>query len=452
VPNLDILPFPDLIGFDYFKNMEIDKNRQWLTNAVDVVSMNISRSCPFSCTFCTRAERGPFRQMSIDKIFEQIDWMLSLHPNFEGIHFNGELTFASRQFTLEFCQRIKPYNLKWYASMHVNQVSEKLFMAMKDGGCVLVMLGIESGDDRILKSMNKHSTVKQAGNAIKIAADVGLDIRGILVFGDPEETWDTFNNTVKWEHKSREWFELLPKSNMLRYLVVAYPGTQLYKDACEKGLIKNPVNFLKEELPYINLTKFTDQEYNKMYDLVKIERSGEKIKNAYAECENDYTVNVTGICAKCGNALSFTQLKEVFPSFMAYSAGRCHSCNERHNISPIMYCDIEKLSKNIKALVDKNTVAVWSVTDGNFFKLLDIAPALHNDNVWFVNKVWKGTSEGALNPARLGKNIFTPDIINSENIHTVIVPNSPEEFNDIKATIATDFPQVKRVVHITELL
>jgi hypothetical protein len=50
------------------------------------------------------------------------------------------------------------------------------------------------------------------------------------------------------------------------------------------------------------------------------------------------------------------------------------------------------------------------------------------------------------------KEVFAPDIINREEIDTIIVPNNPKVFNAIKEQCAMEFPRVKRIVHITELL
>jgi hypothetical protein len=80
-------------------------------------------------------------------------------------------------------------------------------------------------------------------------------------------------------------------------------------------------------------------------------------------------------------------------------------------------------------------------------------PVLKANNVRFINKCKIVIPEnGCIVKTLEGKEVFTPEIIRLENIETVIVPNNPKVFADIKKQCADEFPGVKRILHITELL
>lgn len=83
---------------------------------------------------------------------------------------------------------------------------------------------------------------------------------------------------------------------------------------------------------------------------------------------------------------------------------------------------------------------------------------MRNDNVKFINQNnitvsgMTAPGNGHIVKAFEGKKIYTPDIIHSAHIDTVIVPNSPKVFSEIKAQCLAEFPGVKRIVHLTELI
>ena len=51
---------------------------------------------------------------------------------------------VNKKTILEFCSRIKKYNLKWFAELRVDAVDTETLKAMKDAGCTNVLFGLES--------------------------------------------------------------------------------------------------------------------------------------------------------------------------------------------------------------------------------------------------------------------------------------------------------------------
>ena len=125
---------------------------------------------------------------------------------------------------------------------------------LKDAGCDIMSFGLESADNRILKSMKKNTTIEQSEKALKLVYDAGISLEGAFIFGDIEETWETANNTLNWWRNHPEY-----KINL--NLITVYPGTHLYNYACEKGLIKDKIQFLKEGCPQVNVSKLTDEHF-----------------------------------------------------------------------------------------------------------------------------------------------------------------------------------------------
>ena len=109
------------------------------------------------------------------------------------------------------------------------------------------------------------------------------------------------------------------------------------------------------------------------------------------------------------------------------------------------------MSRNAEVLLKGSCTAVWAITPYNFYWLQKIIPLLTSDDVVIINKSDIIVSNHTIKTLG-GKAIFTPEIISKNSIDTIIVPNSREVFNSITEQCRNEFQNVKRIVHITELL
>jgi radical SAM superfamily enzyme YgiQ (UPF0313 family) len=101
---------------------------------------------------------------------------------------------------------------------------------MNRAGCWQIDFGLESGDDEILKKMQKDATVDDARRAIEWTKKAGINCRAYFVLGMPGETPETIRRTVKFAKQMK--LDLVTF-----YYVVLYPGNDLYKIAQKEGKI-----------------------------------------------------------------------------------------------------------------------------------------------------------------------------------------------------------------------
>jgi len=441
IPNLDILPFPDYEGFECRYYLEKFDYKAVYTGGGYAMILVFNRSCPYKCTFCFHSCGDHFRKMSFDIVFKQIDWILSQYP-VEALWMESELAFSNPQFAMEFCRRIKFYNLKWRCSIRADAITKDTLVAMKESGCCHVFLGIESADNTILKSMRKGITINQIEMVMRFGSEIGLFMTGGLIFGDLEETIETFWRSVDWWQTHREFTIIFLK------MICAYPGSHIYKIACEKGIIKDRIQFLKDRCPPVNISKMTDDEYYVIPSLLHLLSWKNKLMDAKVEPQGDYAVNVVGRCPHCAKNIHFKRFKFVFNTV----ACSCPVCRCDIIINPIESCDFDQLNKNAETLLKGTSAAIWAITPYNFFWLLGL-PVFKAENVRIVNKNEIILPENGHMAKRLmTKEVFTPDIIRLENIDTVIIPNAPKVLKEIKKQCVAEYPGVKRIVHITELL
>lgn len=258
--NLDSLPLPDYEGFDYDKYLETNGE---IENGIKYSPVAIigGRSCKYNCTFCFHPSGSRYRQRSLDSIFFEIDYLIS-HYKVNYIALREELFAADEQRVLDFCNRMKEYpSLVWSIQLRVDSVTERMVQALRESNCRYVFLGIESADNRILKSMRKNITIEQVERALELTINAGLDTRSTIILGDEVESVESAYRTIRW------WLEHRKRSSIVIDMIIAFPGSTLYKNARKNGRIPDPVRFLREGCPIINLsTAMTDEEYMQLVE------------------------------------------------------------------------------------------------------------------------------------------------------------------------------------------
>lgn len=88
-------------------------------------------------------------------------------------------------------------------------------------------IGVESGDNEILKAINKGITVEQVRNAVKIIKDSGILVGTYFILGHPNETLETIKKTINLAAE-------LNTHTIAVGLMVPYPGTKIY-DMAQRG-------------------------------------------------------------------------------------------------------------------------------------------------------------------------------------------------------------------------
>jgi len=84
----------------------------------------------------------------------------------------------------------QPPGAPWYGFARVTEhlTNEDFCRSLKAGGCVMLKLGIESGDQSILDSMNKGIDLKTASVALKTITRAGIATYCYFLFGTPQES------------------------------------------------------------------------------------------------------------------------------------------------------------------------------------------------------------------------------------------------------------------------
>jgi radical SAM superfamily enzyme YgiQ (UPF0313 family) len=103
---------------------------------------------------------------------------------------------------------------------------------MRAAGCESIQLGIESGDNRILKEIGKNITIDQAHAACKMIKRAGIEAQAFFMVGFPQETHESLLRTA-------EAIRTIASDAVAYSIFTPYPGTELFELCRSQGMIRD---------------------------------------------------------------------------------------------------------------------------------------------------------------------------------------------------------------------
>jgi radical SAM superfamily enzyme YgiQ (UPF0313 family) len=163
------------------------------------IPMVSSRGCPGTCAFCYTKNMWGYRwtSRSAAKVVEEIQHVMSLEPRLGGVIFDDDLFAGDVKRILEFCRLLRERHVEvaWNCEIRARDIKEDLVREMKGAGCVELLIGVETGSDRLLSTVLKGVKKEEIVRAFEITHDAGLMANAMLMVGMPGETMQDFEQT-----------------------------------------------------------------------------------------------------------------------------------------------------------------------------------------------------------------------------------------------------------------
>jgi len=157
-----------------------------------------SRGCPYKCSYCNFCVGRKFRLKGIDIAAKEVS-ALATTGKVEIIRFTDDNLFLTRQHVEEYCGMLikSAKGLNWTSFIRASSITEDNVRLLKDSGCVLAQIGMESGSQRILKGMNKNDTPGNYLRVVELLNENGISTQLYFIVGFPGETQETINETIE---------------------------------------------------------------------------------------------------------------------------------------------------------------------------------------------------------------------------------------------------------------
>lgn len=266
ITNIDKLPFParHLLPNHLYRP---SFHRGFGMKNVNFATIITSRGCPFNCNFCSSRIQwgGKVRMRSPENVIEEIEYLLNEYNVGEIAIYDDTFTVNKKRVE-KICDLLieKRIRIGWSAEARVDTLSVGMLKKMKKAGCRTIYIGVESGSSNTLNSLNKGIDLKQIQTGVKMIKKTGLNIVASYMVGNRGETKQDIEQTIKLAKK-------LNTDHVLFYITTPYPGTQLYKEVEEKGLLLSKnwskyIQFINNGI--IKLDRITQEDLDKIYSSI----------------------------------------------------------------------------------------------------------------------------------------------------------------------------------------
>ncbi|OGK10581.1 hypothetical protein A2767_06710 [Candidatus Roizmanbacteria bacterium RIFCSPHIGHO2_01_FULL_35_10] len=188
--------------------------------------------CPFGCGFCGGRKSPTFRKIRIrsaENIIQEIEFLHKTYGVSGFMFYDDELNVNPKIFvqlmdSIGDLQEKLGVKFRLRGFVKSNLFNDEQAKAMYRAGFRWLLIGFESGSERMLLSMNKRSTVAQNTACMEIARKNGLKVKALMSIGHPGESEESIMETHNWLLKVKpDDFDVA--------IITVYPGTGYYDDA-----------------------------------------------------------------------------------------------------------------------------------------------------------------------------------------------------------------------------
>ena len=199
--------------------------------------------CPYRCDFCVMAGLG-WKSRSIPNVIEELSELARL--NVRELFFLDQTFGVPRPRYVELLHAMtnSGFRFGWVCFSRADILDPALLGLMKSAGCHTLILGLESGSQRILDAARKDMTLEDIGRGFQLCREIGLKTVATVLIGLPEETESTFRDTLAFLKQIDPDFASFN-------VAVPRMGTGLREKAMQLGLISEELEIMDQSGSFV---------------------------------------------------------------------------------------------------------------------------------------------------------------------------------------------------------
>jgi anaerobic magnesium-protoporphyrin IX monomethyl ester cyclase len=242
---IDSIPFPawEKIDIRRYPGRGLTKHDPRSFNGVKLstsprISVMASRSCTAHCTFCSSWwVQGPYRMRDPRLVVDELEFLTLRGAR----HFR----FVDARKALEFCAEVARLGLRiaYQVQTRADALNQDLVEALRDSGCYLIALGVETGNDTLLEGLHKSIDTAEVERVMRMCRRVGVRVEANMIVGNIGETDRTIDDTRRFLRRTK------PAVVVATGGLAIFPGTAIYQRALKERKIT--AEFWDSTIPFM---------------------------------------------------------------------------------------------------------------------------------------------------------------------------------------------------------
>jgi anaerobic magnesium-protoporphyrin IX monomethyl ester cyclase len=209
------------------------RSYRFAIDGVPTMSLIAQLGCPFGCAFCGGRRSPSLRRVRIRAPERVIAEMRHLHDRYgtRGFMFlddelNVSTSFMKLLDQITALQDELGVEFRLRGLIKSELLTESMAAAMYRAGFRQLLVGFESGDDRVLLNMQKRSTVDDNTRCVETLRRAGLRVKALMSLGHAGESSETIAAT-------KAWLLAVQPDDFDATIITVYPGTPYFDDAVD---------------------------------------------------------------------------------------------------------------------------------------------------------------------------------------------------------------------------
>jgi len=295
IHDLDAVPFParDLIELHRYRPSIGHYHRLPATTMIG------QRGCKHKCIFCHTNSwmRHGERYRSPMNVVDEMEDLEQRYGVRDILFWDNNLTEDYDSINTR-CEEIsrRGLNVIWSGNTRADSLDRATARAMKRAGCWKLLIGIESGVQKNLDTLQKGETLEQTERAVRLCQEVGIRVFATFIFGIPGETYDEGLKTIDYAIKLNADYT---KFNTM----AVHPGTALHDNMDHFGTCLGN----------------TDSQSHHLAGFIPHTMTREQLTTLFHKANRSFYMRPKYILHKLRSTNSLEDLKQNIRGFRSYS-------------------------------------------------------------------------------------------------------------------------------------
>ncbi len=284
------------------------------------IAYHSSFGCPFTCSFCAVVPiyNARWKGKSAENIYKDVKMLKDTYGG-NAIEFHDNNFFVSEKRIVDFSNLIKKENMIWWGEGRIDTIDkfkDETLQLMYEAGCRMIFFGAESGNDTLLKEMDKGGTqsAQQIIDFAKRLSKFKIIPEYSFVLGTPAKSEEEVNRRIDAEISFIKKVKVAnPSTEIIIYLYSPVPtkGSEMYQEVIKNGFKFPEVleDWISPAWENFDLRKNPLTPWIKPYMIDKI-KNFETVLNGYFPTQTD--VRLSSFQRKTIRAISSWRYKVNF--------------------------------------------------------------------------------------------------------------------------------------------